>query len=329
MHKHFKTMIGLLFLGVLAYSGLWYTAAFDAQKKVTQQLADWRDSGLKIEYKSIGHSGFPYRLNVDITDLYINTRANGFVFSAGSVNLISHLWTPGHWLAEARGAKGSFADGSTEFSDDRLIGSYRLHDDGNIIIVVTTQTPDAFTLRKLLGRDGIVLSTWQLSLRYSNKLKTADTGLYGDRFLDFKVSATTPGHSFSIAGGVSGPGIRDWTENALATWRDEGGLLEIDMLDYSVPKGRTKGSFSLTVDEKFRPLGSANLTVSGDHQLRDLAKALGLKKFPNALLAGPTSIMLQNGRLALNGEKASNLKPVISDKDKSLIMKVYDALKGN
>ncbi|PCI60119.1 MAG: hypothetical protein COB37_09715 [Kordiimonadales bacterium] len=329
MHKHFKTLIGLLFLGMLAYSGLWYTAAFDAQKKVTQQLADWRDGGLKVEYSDISHSGFPYRLNVDIAGLHINTRADGFVFSASSVTLISHLWTPGHWLAEARDAKGSFAGGSTAFSDDRLLGSYRLHDDGNIIIVVTTQTLGAFTLGKLMGRDGIALSTWQLSLRYSDAPKTGDTGLYGERFLDFKIAATTPGHSFSLTGGVSGPGINDWTEDALGTWRDEGGLLEIDVLDYSVPKGRTKGSFSLTLDEKFRPLGSANLTITGDHQLHALAKALGLKKFPKNLAAGPTSIMLQNGRLALNGEKASKLKPIVGKAGESLFSKVLDVISSN
>jgi len=133
-----KYVVGILFVAVLVYSGLWFTAAFEAEKDVAAKFNSWRDNGFRVEHGKIEHGGFPYRITVTVKDFTFQTRRNGLVLTADDFTLISHLWTPNHWITEAHQVTGSFADGSTRFSDGFLHGSYRLHDNGKAVIVVNS-----------------------------------------------------------------------------------------------------------------------------------------------------------------------------------------------
>jgi len=309
--KQLRLIVILMFAAVLIYSGLWFTAAFQAEKDVARMFAGWRDQGIRVEHGKIAHGGFPYRITVDVEKLNVSTRSKGAEFRAESVTLISHLWTPGHWVAEARSTEVSLARGKIQFADAFMHGSYRLHGDGKAVIAVSPYSTDDMTLQAFLGAELQKPDDWHLFMRFGGDDGSAESSLYGSRLLDFKLTARAKDLAFETTGGLSGPAIRDWDKKQLANWRDQGGLLELDDIDYAIAGGRTKGSASLTIDENFRLIGSANLVRSGDSSLQHALQGLGLKTLGDDKGSGPASLMIQLGTIRLNGEPLAELKPII------------------
>ena len=305
MINQLRYVVAVMVAAVLIYSGLWYTAAFQAEKDVAAKLAQWRDQGIRIEHGRIEHGGFPYRITVTVEKLEVQTRSKGLEFSSETLLLVSHLWTPNHWIAEARGVKGSLAKGATRYSDGFMHGSYRLHDNGKTLIVINSRNTEDFALAKLVGYAPPALTDWELAfwLESADQKHTGKKpagGLYGARFLDFKIMGRTQESWLELKGGISGPVVTDWQKKALAAWRDGGGLIELDTMEYHNREGQIKGSASLTLDNSFRPLGSVSLAQAARCEL------LGFTIDENT-----TSAMLQNGILSVDGRKVSDLEPII------------------
>ncbi len=259
-----RTFAGLLLVAVLVYSGLWYTSSFQARKDTEAMFGAWRDKGLKVEHGKVKLSGFPYRIVITVDGLQVRTRGPGLDVGAESVMLVSHLWTPGHWVAEATNVSVRAANDALALTDGSMRGSYRLHEDGKAVIVVDSGDMADFSLMKAPGVAGPkALKNWQLFLRSDTEHHEADNGLYEDRFLDFKLVVDTGMTELEATGGIMGPVIRDWTSDALGAWRDAGGLMELDAVKLVTNGGRIGGNASLTLDETFRPLGSATLRLEG------------------------------------------------------------------
>jgi archaellum component FlaF (FlaF/FlaG flagellin family) len=310
LYKQLKIVVGIMFAAILLYSGLWFTAAFEAEKSVAQMFTAWRDKGIQVEHGKIEHGGFPYRITVNVQNVEVATRSRGLTFKAESVLLVSHLWTPGHWIAEAHNTETTLAGGSTRFTDTFMHASYRLYDGGQAVVAVAPAALDDFELVSLMGRKMPQPSEWHLFLRFGGD-SSSESSLYGKRFLDFKITSKAGNTAFEATGGISGPAITDWNKKILSNWRDEGGLLEFDTLDYAVEGGRSKGSASLTLDENFRLIGSASLVRSGNSRLSGLFDAFGLEPLGTTDGNGPASLMLQHGTVRLNGDPVAALAPVI------------------
>ncbi len=311
MINQLKYVAGLLVVAILIYSALWYTAAFQAEKHVKATFSQWRDSGLLIEHGKIEHGGFPYRITVSVKDFTFATRAEGLKLAADKFMLISHLWTPNHWIINASGVTGGLAAGATTFRDGFLHGSYKLHDNGKILIVINSRGVDDFTLLRLMGQEGPKLKTWELAFWLDDPSAKPEGGLYGSRFLNFKISGAAADTKLVLTGGVSGPIVRDWRKDMLANWRDQGGLIELDTLTAKGANGAVTGNASITLDDKFRPLGSASLTLTGAPNLTGLIQGFGVQPDVTPRDTGPASVMLQNGTLSLNGRQIATLKPVL------------------
>lgn len=317
--NRFHALLGSVLAAVLLYTGLWYTAGMKVQKDIVATMDGWRNDGMKVDHGRVKLEGFPYRLMITIDAPRVGTRSHGFGFKAKTLTLVSHLWTPGHWMAEAWGVEANAAADAWEMKDGYVRASYRTHEDGRPIIVVDSYNTEDFTLEKAPGlKAPTSLDGWQLFLRPGKPQDAKDTGLYESHFLDFKVTAEKNGAQFEAEGGISGPVIADWTEKQLATWRDAGGLLEFDALSLSIPNARLKGNGSVSLDENFMPLGSISLDVAGGKATADWLKdtfgldagsafgGLGTK-------ATPVSVMLQNGQAMVGGMDLTALKPVIGD----------------
>ncbi len=309
-----RALIGLIFIAILVYCGLWYTAAFKAEKATARELADLRDKGFKVEHGKIKLSGFPYRIVLTIDGLGIETRGPGVDFGANSVTLISHLWTPGHWMMEAREVRASFADEGVKFTDGYMRGSYKKHGEQQAVIAVDSYETDDFTLEAAPGLDEPTsLKNWQLFLRYDGTAEPSD-GLYEKRFLDFKLMLDS-GNRLELAGGLMGPPLLDWTRDALGAWRDAGGLLELDSIDIAVRGARVKGNASLTLDEEFKPLGSASLAIAGGPALAKYLVDLGFEDASSleemGTQAESISVMAQMGQLNIGSSPVALMDPVI------------------
>ena len=100
---NFRTVVTALVLIALGYVALWYTVGFRTQRTVATTLASWLDDGLRVKHGDIRLSGFPYRLIIEIDDLDVRTREAGLSVQSEQMTLISHLWTPGHWVVQSAG----------------------------------------------------------------------------------------------------------------------------------------------------------------------------------------------------------------------------------
>ena len=116
-------------------------------------------------------------------------------------------------------------------------------------------------------------------------------------------------------GGVMGPPLLDWTRDALGAWRDAGGLVEFDTIDLAVRGARVKGNASLTLDEEFKPLGSASLAIAGGPALADYLMGLGFEEASSledmGTQAESISVMAQMGQLNIGPSPIAMMKPVI------------------
>ena len=155
------------------------------------------------------------------------------------------------------------------------------------------------------------LSQWSLLIGKDYGDTPAAGGLYEKRTLEFRFYADADGSILEFTGGISGPAIRDWSKNELENWRDEGGLLELDDLQWKTGSLALKATGDLTLDENFRPLGSASVSASDWQAAQRLLSQFNVRLQTN--VPEETSVMMQNGAALIDGETVRRLPAVIDD----------------
>ena len=302
-----RTVVTTLVLLALGYVALWYTVGFRTQKEVTATLASWLDDGLQVRHGDIRLSGFPYRIIIEIEDLEVSTRAKGLSLASDQLTLISHVWTPSHWVVQSAGNDIALADGAIVLFEEFLQASYRMHDSDKLVVKIDSAGAADARMRRPTGMPA--LSHWSLLLGKDFCETTEAVGLYEKRTLEFRFFADASGSTLEVTGGVSGPGLRDWTTSELKNWRDEGGLLAIDELAWSTGNLQLKADGDITLDENFQPLGSANVSATDWTTAAGLLSQFGIRVSPRT--PESTSLMLQNGMALVEGAEIAELKPVI------------------
>lgn len=301
----FRAIIGLLVLLIIGYSGLWYTAAFRAQKNLAQTLSSWRDTGLQVEHGAIKLAGFPYRFLLTLSNVSVATRAEGLVFKSDQMTLISHLWTPDHWIAEVVGMRGSIADGAFAFEEDFAQASYRVHSGDRLVVKVDSNGSDDF---RWINAHGLPKpEAWTLLIGKDNSEQEAQSGLYEKRTIEFRLYAERNGAVIDIAGGVSGPPVYDWSRSELTQWRNEGGLLEVDAMTWNAPGMQLSLNGDATLDDMYRPLGSATLSLKGWEAFTKLAPTIGL--LPQETAPETLSFTVQNGIIQIGDQTIGRVTP--------------------
>ncbi len=302
-----RTVVTTLALLALGYVALWYTVGFRTQKTVTATLSSWLDDGLQVRHGDIRLSGFPYRIVLEIEDLEVNTRARGLAIESDQLTLVSHVWTPDHWIAQSAGNSIELANGSIILFEEFLQASYRMHDGDRLVVKIDSAGAADARVRRPSGLP--TLTQWSLLLGKDFSEAVENTGLYEKRTLEFRFFADAGGDTLEFTGGVSGPALRDWSVSELANWRDEGGLLAIDDLSWSAGALQLKADGDITLDETFKPLGSANLSATDWQVAARLLSQFGLRISPNT--RPDTALMLQNGAALIDGTEIIELGAVI------------------
>jgi len=302
-----RAVITTLVLLVLGYTAMWYTVGFRMQKSVTTTASSWLDQGLDVSHGKTTLSGFPYRLVLEIDGLRVRTRQRGLDFRTEKLVLISHLWTPDHWIAQANKVSVGLGRGIIAFDEDFVQASYRVHTNDRLAIKIDSNGADDMTLHAPEGVSP--LDNWSLLLGKDNGDDDGASGLYEKRTLEFKLFAQRGENSLDITGGISGPGIRDWSISELGNWRDNGGLVELDALSWTTGGATVSANGDLTLDENFKPLGSAALTVTDWSVFTKSMAELGLPVGDQP--AGDTALMLQNGSAILGDQVVLALPTVV------------------
>ena len=302
----FKAVIGTLILLIIGYSGLWYTSAFKAQRELTATLSKWRDSGMLVEHKAVKLSGFPYRFVLTVPELTVSTRAKGLVFDSQSITLISHLWTPDHWIAETTDTRVGLGNGIIVFEEQFIQASYRIHGGDKLVIKIDSAGSNDF--RWVNETSLPAPDAWTLLLGFDKGETDARSGLYEKRTLEFKFYSEKDNSSLDITGGLSGPAITDWTPSQLAVWRDDGGLLAVDAFTWQAEGMTLTMNGDVTLDEMFRPLGSAATTIDNWDTFTKLAPTIGLLPQENA--PDQASLTIQNGLIQLGDQTIGRVTPL-------------------
>lgn len=303
----FRTVAITLLLLALGYVALWYTVGFRIQKAMTATLSGWLDRGLAVDHGAINLSGFPYRLVLEIDGLRVATRERGLGVAGNRLTLVSHLWTPDHWIAQIEGAEVTIANGAIAFEEDFVQASYRLHDGDKLVIKLDSAGAQDMRLQNPEGVPQ--LEQWSLLLGKDYSEPATQGGLYEKRTLEFRFFAQSPGATLELAGGVSGPALGDWTRSELGAWRDEGGLLEVDELTWRTPNLVMTANGDVTLDNEFKPLGSATLNTSDWAAAAKTLRPYGI--LLNRSMPEKTALMMQNGSALVGDAVALNLPAVV------------------
>lgn len=303
----FRTVVTTLVLLALGYVALWYTVGFRTQKAVTATLAEWLDRGLAVRHGQVKLSGFPYRFVIEVDDLEVATRKDGLSIESDRMTLVSHLWTPDHWVVQSAGNTVVLAGGAVRFFEEFLQASYRLHDGDKLVIKIDSS---GAADQRITSPEGLpALTQWSLLLGKDYSDEASASGLYEKRTLEFRFFAENNSGSLEFTGGVSGPELADWSVTELAEWRDEGGLVELDSMTWQSGPMQMEASGDVTLDEAFRPLGSANLSSTDWNRARQMLAPYGFRVGAN--LPTETALMMQNGAALIDGEMVLPLPRVI------------------
>jgi len=317
-----RIIVAIGFFAILGYSALWYTVAFRFEKELAKDFAALNDQGLIAGYSDLSLGGFPYRIILTLDNPKIAGKRNGFAFSADKLDIITHLWTPSHYLLQTNGTETEIFQKKIRFKDGYARASVRKQDDGRIVIAADSYELDDFELERAPSLlETMKINDWKMYFRVHDTPLAPASTLYEERFIDFRFELGGQIADLTITGGVSGPTITDWDERNLVNWRDEGGLAEFDEIKMNVGGLNLIGDGSLTLDERLKLLGSLSFSTRGAvtpedrKRLIDYIRANGIRRFDGSSLKLsnqlPEAITLQNGQIILNGTPLRELDSVL------------------
>lgn len=330
-----KTMALTMFLAAMIYTGVRHTSALNAERALIAQFADWQDQGLFIDHGKITESGFPYRIVITIDRFSIKDRNKGFNLKAKQLSIVSHVWTPNHWLVTAKDLKAALADGNIRFTDETVTASLKYDDSDNLAIAIDSLGAEDFEMTKSpYTKQPVYMKNWFISavLPKGNldQRSVDNTGLYEATIADFRInidgvkigSGEQPYQklqSLGLLGRLTGTKINSWTSSELTDWSNGGGLVEFNNIQMAWGKATASGSGSFSLDESMMPLGSLTLSVNGGDVMANYLANAGYSSrrilrdiFPAAGQTNDVSFMMQNGFIQAGNQQLGTLSPVIN-----------------
>lgn len=297
----FKFFVITLFVGVIGYSALWFSAAGRLEDDLKAAKGPITDGGFRLDWDTLNIEGYPYRLEVHANGVQLRSKRRDVDIKARHLVAITHLWTPGHWVFDLQDVAASLPF-LGRISDDTVIASLRKQSSGHSGIYIGGGEKTA------LKWNGIAVGlSWSLSLGLpATNNQSQQGGLYEDTKLLFVSKIGSSSRIFEAAGNVSAALPNNWTKESLAKWRDAGGLISFDRLSYSAGKDALSGNGSLSLDETLRPLGTVSLKGEAAGDLQALLVDLGFAE-PEG---NEATLMLQNGNLTIDGISVTRLRPV-------------------
>lgn len=82
---------------IIAWSGLWVWARGQALSRMDEGVAALDHAGYRIAWKERDLGGYPFRLDITLTDARIQERS-GWALAAPKLEAEAELYSPGHWL---------------------------------------------------------------------------------------------------------------------------------------------------------------------------------------------------------------------------------------
>ena len=319
------TAVALTAIVLSLYSAVWLVLARQARGRVDAQFARERERGVSLSVGSESTAGFPFRLEVRLSDVVADGLphvAKGH-FAAPTVIAWARPWRLDSWRftlpggASIDGPQGSVAAGKLRGSAGLVLGPGATPG-GDLLDVklenVSIKSGDRLTQ--------IAAGTLTLRLPpvppqaheeplFSMALQahqiTLPTGVapLGEQIDHLKLDATW-----------RGPVPPGRLTDALAAWRDDGGTIELQSIDLGWGPLSLLADGTLALDKTLQPLGAFSARIMGyDAILDTLIASGGIKQNDAALVRMGLSMMAQRG-----ADGTPQLKTPVAVQDDALFL---------
>lgn len=336
MKLNIKYVVLIMVLIAVVYTGVRSTVITNAERTVRTMLRDWQSDGIRVAYSGLKQGGFPYRIELSMENFRLKDKAATYDIQADHITLISHVWTPDHWMIHAENAQVKLLDGSIRFTDETLMASLRQQEDGKWVLVIdSSDSADGsdFTLTHFPGlRQKFTAVNWV----FSTVLMPDDTtgsNLYEKNIADFRLQlaggqigdGTAPHErilGLEVSGSLTGTGLQAWRNTDLRNWSGNGGLFDIRAFNLAVGSGKNTAALgangTLSLGDRGYPLGSMSVKVQDPTVLADILKSGGLITHGDALNTLKTlpeksdiSLIIQGGGLLMGDQLLARLPKVM------------------
>ena len=331
-------LVGTIAALAAAWSGGWIYIA-DQMRAEIQRLAKQKTQGQELTYRDMEITGFPFRVQVNMSKPRIVVRGGPLPFSweTDQIKAVGHSWQPRHILFDLTGQhqlavnvgrqwrklilQNGAAMASVETAADGKLEQLSLNINKPWLryrgVSVLRGARLQFHARPAPGQS----NGMDLALR-ADALEVIEGALPAGlismprtaRLVDLQATATgLPEGAF--------------TADQLGRWRDDGGTLEITAFRAQWGDMEIYVTGSLALDNEMRPIGALTARIKGHDELLDMLVVGGMMKKNAAaaaravlgLLAAAgggvlsVPVRLQDGQLFLGPAPVARLGPLLQN----------------
>lgn len=287
--RRFLIIVGLVVVaaGVL-FTVAWHVAAQQLIAGVERWAQQRRDEGWQVSYSAAAPAGFPTKLGAQLADPVLQVPARGpggvaWEWRAPSVRIEVLPWRLDRITLRNRGANQVIAvrdglriDGTLDCDDVLVRLEAGRRDAGRYLVEL-----EGVKLRLAEPPINADASHFAVDLRLyrvapgNHSQTAADLGLGVNNLVTGLLGAagnppiTANLHATLMGAIPAGP-----PDQALASWRDDGGTIEVRRLTFAAANVTLSANGTLALDNQMRPMGAASASIHGfDDALDRLSKA--------------------------------------------------------
>ena len=323
----FRVVGAVLVIGIGVYSVFWWVAAGKIEDAVTTWQAAEREQKLDVSWQAMRVAGYPLSFRLELSGVALKDGAMNppADLQAPTLSATIHPWNfRAAWFAAPDGLDATLGQGTipVRLNAEHGGGAVAQAADGTTTIWLSLYQAKADALVSLAAR---AIHAWVI-LPPGVPATHQDPGMaFALVAHNLAVPVTPPGFSgpvddlgfgVTLMGAFpSGP-----LRQAAATWRNDGGTVELDNLRLHWGDMEINGSGTLALDNDLQPIGGFSGGVAGFDQLLNALVSSGRVKASDARVArlalamlakaGPdgrpeisTSLTIQNGEMYLGPAK--------------------------
>jgi hypothetical protein len=276
-------------LAAAGYSGYWFTTADRLRSAVERWAAARQAEGRDLHWTEVASEGFPFCFRLRVTGALLDG-VKPLPFAAATPVLLAEAqpWDLRRWaLSAPEGAQLSMPVEEATLAAAVLDGTVELPATGGMAVTLRAHDVAAS------GRARLHIGDAELQLTLPDRAPAdhRDAALDGALHLA-KVTLPRPlpplGDTIEglrVAGSLKGALPQGPLRQSLATWREDGGTVELE--DGSIRWGALalSASGTLALDEALQPIGALTATVVDQNAVIDAAVAQGSMRAGDASLA--------------------------------------------
>jgi hypothetical protein len=291
------TIAGLAVLLLGALFGTWWYLAQGLERGIERWVAERRAEGYKIDWRQQRITGFPLWIEARFEQPSI-ARPNANVswsWEGESLVMMARPWSPSTVLLDGLGRHllsltGSFRPMRLTSDGFKALVSFEAGQpkQGEIALTAPALWTEAERPDASARRLDLAIDKW---LRGGGDEKTETAALrltLGELALAPKLADRLPFREpvdLSLKASLFGWAPPGPPAAALASWRDEGGIVEIGQFDVLWGPLAMTGNGTVTLDERMRPLGAGTATIRGWDAALDRLVQTGLVQTRQASIA--------------------------------------------